>query len=226
MPHQAYEEYDFQGYSVVPDEDIGRLFSSIRQYYQVHKEKGLDWRQLIDTVRNQVPQLWKALTLASKKRFIRHVKPFWEIHRHRAPQQQLDVVHRAIREGRFTLLKGKIQEVTSLGRSLMITLVNTFDTVRIEANYLLNSSGLQHNISLTADPLLRNLLERGYIIPDSTKLGVETDDSGAFECSSGEKNIFSIGALRGAAVLECTAAKEIGEQAFRLSNSLVDLKTI
>lgn len=224
LEHKIYQAYDFPAYNVVPNEDIGMLLNSIRKYYRAHKDQGLDWRQLIDSIRNQVPQLWKALSLVSKKKFIRHVKPFWEIHRHRAPQQQLDIVRQAIQEGRFTLLKGKIQEVTSVGQSLVITLVNAFDTMRIEANYLLNSSGLQHNISLTADPLLRNLMERGYIIPDSTKLGVETDSSGAFQCSAGDKNIFSLGALRRAAVFECTAAKEISEQAFELSKSLNGLR--
>jgi uncharacterized NAD(P)/FAD-binding protein YdhS len=96
----------------------------------------------------------------------------------------------------------------------------------IEANYLLNSSGLQHNISLSSNPLLKKLVERGYMIPDSNKLGVETDEVGAFQCTAGEKNIFTLGALRRAAVFECTAAKEIGEQAFMLSKNLMDLKTV
>lgn len=226
LAHDSYQPYNFEDYKFVPGEDIGELFRSIKTFYLTHKSKGLDWRDLIDRVRNQVPQLWKALNAASKKSFIRHLKPYWEIHRHRAPKQVLDVVDQAMREGRFTLLKGKIHEVTTDSNCLIIKLNNSNGTYDIRANYLLNSSGLQHNISLTSDPLLRNLLERGYMIPDSNKLGVETDEQGAFQCTVGEKNIFTLGALRRAAVFECTAAREIGEQAFQISQKLLKQEPI
>lgn len=226
LAHEPYKPYDFPDYTIVPTEDISLLIQSIRAYYRTHKNKGLDWRDLIDRVRTQVPQLWKELSATSKKRFIRHLKPYWEIHRHRAPQQVLKIVQQAMQEGRFKLLKGKIGEVTTNGQCLIIKLVSATNVMRIETNYLLNSSGLQHNISLTSDPLLRNLLDRGYMIPDSNKLGVETDELGAFQCSTGRKNIFTLGALRRAAVFECTAAKEIGEQAFMLSRNLMELKTV
>jgi uncharacterized NAD(P)/FAD-binding protein YdhS len=224
LAHKPHGSYDFPDYSIIPNEDIGELFQSIRAYYLAHTDKGLDWRDLIDRVRSQVPQLWKALSASSKKRFIRHLKPYWEIHRHRAPQEVLSVVQHAIHEGRFKLLKGKIREVASNGQCLFVTLVNPEGVMRIKANYLLNSSGLQHNISLTSDPLLKKLLERGYMVPDLNKLGVETDEFGAFQCTVGERNIFTVGALRRAAVFECTAAKEIGEQAFLLSKNLMDFK--
>jgi uncharacterized NAD(P)/FAD-binding protein YdhS len=226
LAHKAYQPYDFPEYTVVPNEDIGELLRSIRVYYVTHKNKGLDWRDLIDRVRSQVPQLWKALNAVSKIRFIRHLKPYWEIHRHRAPEQVLDTVKQEMQKGRFNLLRGKIREVTTNGKALTIHLVNSTGIKSIEANYLLNSSGLQHNISLSSNPLLKKLVERGYMIPDSNKLGVETDEVGAFQCTAGEKNIFTLGALRRAAVFECTAAKEIGEQAFMLSKNLMDLKTV
>lgn len=226
LPHKPYQPYDFPDYAIVPDEDIGSLFRSVKAYYQTHKNKGLDWRDLIDRVRNQVPQLWKALNAASKKRFIRHLKPYWEVHRHRAPKQVLDVVERAMQEERFKLLKGKIQEVTTNGQCLAIKLIHSKGITEIQANYLLNSSGLQHNISLTSDPLLRKLLERGYMVPDNNKLGVETDEQGAFQCVAGKRNIFTLGALRRAAVFECTAAKEIAEQAFLLRQELLKQEII
>lgn len=226
LAHKAYQPYGFPEYTIFPCEDIGELFRSIKAYYRMHKSKGLDWRDLIDHIRNQVPQLWKALHDNSKRRFLRHLKPYWEIHRHRAPQPVLDIIQREIDNGRFTLMKGKIREVTTNGKVLNIKLINQAGTTTIDAHYLLNSSGLQHNISLSSNPLLRNLVERGYMIPDSNKLGVETDESGALSCTAGEKNIFTLGALRRAAVFECTAAREIGEQAFLLSKILTDLKTV
>ncbi len=221
LAHKPYQSYSFPDYSIVPKEDIGVLLRSIKDYYSIHQDKGLDWRDLMDRIRTQVPQLWKALSSASKKRFIRHLKPYWEIHRHRAPDQVLRVVEQAMKDNRFKLMKGKINTVTTHSRKLSLNLVGSNETIQIHANYLLNSSGLQQDVSLTSDVLLKKLLERGYMVPDSNSLGIETDETGALQCTVGEKNIFTLGALRRAAVFECTAAKEIGEQAFRLSKNLL-----
>ena len=221
LPHKPHQPYAFPNYTIVPTDDIGKLLRSAKDYYHVHKINGLDWRELIDRIRSQVPLLWKTLNPASKKRFIRHLKPYWEIHRHRAPQEVLSVIERAIQEGRFKLLKGKVSSVTTKGHHLTVELVNSGNAIKIDTNYLLNSSGLQQDIALTSDTLLKRLLDRGYIIPDRNALGIETDAHGAFECADGEKNIFTLGALRRAAVFECTAAKEISEQAFLLSQNLM-----
>lgn len=221
LPHAPYEPYHFPDYTIVPVQDIGLLLKSIRAYYHRHKAQGLDWRDLIDRIRSQAPQLWQALSEVSKKRFIRHLKPYWEIHRHRAPQRALNVIERAVKEGRFQLFKGSIRSAEFKRSQLIIQLGGARGPVTLTTDYLLNSSGLQQDISLTSDTLLKNLLERKYMIPDQTGLGVETDQSGALSCLSGEKNIFTLGALRRASVFECTAAKEISEQAFLLSEQLL-----
>lgn len=223
LPHKAYHSYSFPDYNIFPAEDIGALLSSIRKYYSTHKNEDLDWRNLIDRIRLEAPQLWKALNPESKKRFIRHLKPYWEIHRHRAPQQVLEVIEQAQRDGRFIVLKGRINNVVPDQEQLRITVANARSATTLTTNYLLNSSGLQQNLSLTSDGLLKKLFDRGYMIADSNNLGVETDASGALECNYGEKNIFTLGALRRAAVFECTAAKEIGGHAFQLSQDLVKL---
>ena len=225
LAHAEYEPYSFPEYTIIPAADIGTLLRSVRLYYKTHQRKGLDWRDLIDRIRTQVPQLWKALSVQSRSRFIRHLKPYWEIHRHRAPAVILDRVKKAMQEGRFTILKGRIQDVKTTVSTLQLSITNQQKTITLETNFLLNSSGLQQNISLTSDPLLRKLMEHGYMIPDDNGLGTETDEEGALECKQGEKNIFTLGALRRASVFECTAAKEIGEQAFALSRILLKQKT-
>lgn len=224
LPHAPYAPYNFPDYNIVPCEDIGVLLEQIRTYYRKHQPNGLDWRCLIDRIRQQVPELWKALNASSKSRFIRHVKPYWEIHRHRAPQQTLAVIQEATAAGRFTLLKGYAHKVQcSEDGTLAITIVQGREQYVCQANYMLNSSGLQRDIFLTADSLLKKLIQRGYMLPDMLGLGVETLETGALRGTDEGKNIFVLGALRRAAVFECTAAKEIGEQAFSLHQHVLSL---
>jgi uncharacterized NAD(P)/FAD-binding protein YdhS len=223
LPHATYEEYDFPNYNIVPVEDINVLFQSIRRYYKLHKNFGLAWRCLVDKIRLQVPELWHALSAESKKRFIRHLKPYWEIHRHRAPEQVLELVSSAVKEGRFRLFKGRVKHAELRGTLLELVVGNAKKEITVQTNYLLNSSGLQSNIRLTADRLLGNLMKRGHMHADINGLGIEVDEQGALLCAQNKKNIFSLGALRRSAELECTAAKEIGEQAFKLCRHLQQL---
>ena len=221
LAHRLYSAYDFPDYNISATEDIGTLLANIRRYYSTHKSNGLNWRDLIDRIRSQAPELWKGLNEASKKRFIRHLKPYWEIHRHRAPQRVLQLLARATQEGRFKLLKGYVKKVEVKGHRLSIQLATSSNTSLITTDYLLNSSGLQQDIALTSDPLLQKLLERKFMIPDRNLLGIQTDDSGALISAEGKKNIFTLGALRRASEFECTAAKEISRQAFMLSEVLL-----
>lgn len=222
LPHIQYESYAFPDYTIIPNEDINTVYRAVRNYFDHHQQFGLAWPCLVDKIRLQVPELWQALNSESKKRFIRHLKPYWEIHRHRAPQQVLDIISKAAEEGRFKLVKGRVKQVQLAGASTLHVIINSEDkSVTMETNFLLNSSGLQNNIRLTADHLLRNLMKRGHMHPDTNGLGIEVDEQGALLCSTSKKNIFSLGALRRAAELECTAAKEIGEQAFKLSTHLL-----
>lgn len=224
LPHAGYEQYSFPEYDIAPHEDINTLHRSIRIYYEKHRLNGLEWRCLIDKIRLQVPELWQALNSESKKRFIRHLKPYWEIHRHRAPQQVLKLITEAIQDGRFSLVRGRIKQVQLVdATTLQLVVGNAQQAIALHANYLLNSSGLQNNIRLTADHLLRSMMKRGYMQPDTNGLGIEVDEHGALSCAHGKRNVFSLGALRRAAELECTAAKEIGEQAFKLSKHLLNV---
>lgn len=42
-----------------------------------------DWRAVIDAIRPVTQQLWQALPFNEQKRFLRHIKAYWEVHRHR-----------------------------------------------------------------------------------------------------------------------------------------------
>jgi uncharacterized NAD(P)/FAD-binding protein YdhS len=217
LPHALYAPYSFADFPVKPTDDINALVASIRACHRQHQQHGLDWRCLVDMVRSQVPMLWAALSDTSKQRFLRHVKPYWEIHRHRAPAEVLNLLSKANEEGRFRVLKGRLQDVSLKdAQTLGVTVQSRQERSTIDVSHLLNCSGLQHSIEATDDILLRNLMHRGLIRPDVLGLGIVTNDAGAV----GAGNIFCLGALRRPAEFECTAAREIGEQAFKLSKRL------
>lgn len=52
----------------------------VRRFAEIHP-----WRSVLDALRPHSQELWTALSLKEKRRFLRHVFPIWNRHRHRAP---------------------------------------------------------------------------------------------------------------------------------------------
>ncbi len=83
---------------------------------------GVDWRQAIDGLRPSIARLWERLNLAERARFLEHVRPFWEIHRHRmAPDvaARLEQLRRnqALDVTAGTLLAAEADDDGSMSRS-------------------------------------------------------------------------------------------------------------
>src|SRR5690606_35105771 len=60
------------------------LLSAIRRAVRELEREGGDWRSVVDGLRAITPRVWASLPEAEARRFLRHVRPFWEVHRHRA----------------------------------------------------------------------------------------------------------------------------------------------
>lgn len=46
---------------------------------------GGDWREVINAVRRIASEVWAGLSLEDRRRFLRHVRALWDVHRHRLP---------------------------------------------------------------------------------------------------------------------------------------------
>ena len=59
------------------------LFRAVRREVRRAGASAVGWRAVIDAVRPHAQTLWAELSPADKARFVRHVRPWWDIHRHR-----------------------------------------------------------------------------------------------------------------------------------------------
>ena len=60
---------------------------ALRDWIRHIEACGGDWRDVIASLRPLTPGLWQSTGSADRARFLRHLKPFWEVHRHRcAPE--------------------------------------------------------------------------------------------------------------------------------------------
>lgn len=196
---------------------IRRVVSTLRRHIPVAQEAGIQWQQVIDGLRLQVPQVWDRLAAAERLRFLTHVRPFWEVHRHRMAPAVAETIERLRREKKLEVTAGTVMSATADAEGVDVTFScrgsSTRRTVRV--SWVINCTGPGVHKYPSTHPLLRPLLETGVLCSDELSLGVLTDAVGRAIPASGRPipTLLIAGTLRKAKVWESTAVAELREQA-------------
>ena len=66
-----------------------RMLRAVRRLAQAAMDEGGDWREAISFVRSVAPTLWQRMSREDRARFLRHARPYWDVHRHRLPEAAL-----------------------------------------------------------------------------------------------------------------------------------------
>jgi uncharacterized NAD(P)/FAD-binding protein YdhS len=71
-----------------------------------------DWRSAVDALRPFTRDIWQSLTDDAKRRFLRHARAWWDVHRHRTAPQIDARLRAAIASGQVNVIAGKVFKVT------------------------------------------------------------------------------------------------------------------
>jgi len=181
-----------------------------------------DWRAVFDAFRTSTQRIWLRLPLAERERFLRHLRPYWDVHRHRmAPP-----VGQAI-----AALRASGQLSVHAGRIASFALQNDAAVVRfrprgsralseISCARVINCTGPAIRIEEVPSSLVSSLLSSGLARPGCLGMGFATDGDGALLGGSGGR-LFTLGSLRRGELWESTAIPELREQARALAARIV-----
>ncbi|HTX58762.1 MAG TPA: FAD/NAD(P)-binding protein [Verrucomicrobiae bacterium] len=184
---------------------------------------GSDWRTRVDAVRPQSNAIWQRMPLAEKRRFLRHLMPYWTIHRHRMAPEVARAIAAEIAAGTLRMLAGRTGELAATARSLRVPLRvrGSGERITIQASRAINCSGPEHDVRRLGNPLIDRLLQRGLMVPHPLGVGIETRDDGALCVSGGvAAPLYAIGPVRFGTLIETTAIPEIRAQANDLARKL------
>ncbi len=183
------------------------------------------WREAIDALRPHVRAVWQGWSSAERASFLRHLRPWWDVHRHRlAP---------AVARRLTTLMRGRelvvrAGEVTSLnlGRDGVEVLWRPRGarlTRRLWVEAVVNCAGLLGDLDRASDPLLRQLLSRGLICPDQSRLGAQVDLGSRLIGASGnpQAGLYAVGPLTRGAFWEITSVPDIRHQAAEVAQAIL-----
>jgi uncharacterized NAD(P)/FAD-binding protein YdhS len=177
------------------------------------------WRAAVDSVRPYSHALWQSLDGAQQQRFLRHARPWWDIHRHRIAPEVAGTVARLIGEGRLQVAAGRIVSVRETDDSLEVEVRRRGAASFVAARfaYAFNCTGPLHAIGRTRDPLLRSLLDAGHMRPDGLGIGLEVDERSRV---SGGERIWALGPLTKGRYWEIIAVPDIREQAAAVADDI------
>lgn len=201
-----------------------QLLHAVRDLTDEVQRRGGDWREAITSIRSLAPVLWQRLPNRERQRFLRHARPYWEVHRHRLPQETLEKLHHLRREGKLYIHAGRIVDCETAGAKIRVhwKLRGSDASQTLLVDRIINCTGADYDISRSRDPLMRSLLERGLATADPLRLGLRTAANGALLDSRNRvaTNLYYIGPLLRADHWECTAAQELRAHADRLAHHL------
>lgn len=204
--------------------DMANLVHVLRAAADEEQSRGGDWRTIVDSLRPHTQALWKRLPLAERRRFMRHVRPYWDIHRHRLAPQVADQLADLQRAGRLEVVAGRVHEITAHGDGVRVSIARRRSAARevVDGGWVVNCSGPALDYSRIDDPLLVSLFAGGYVRPGPLCLGLDVDDDYRVIDRTGAASarLFAIGPVIRGALWETTAVPDIRRQCAALAKTL------
>lgn len=193
----------------------------LRDMSDQHTETGGDWRTIINSLRHHIPKLWMQSTLADRKCFLRHVLPYWNIHRHRVHDKISQLLTELRHHGQLKIIAGKMVEARS--DKTIIQLRHSQQMKEIHIQWLINCMGPNLNFASKAQGLIKKLQERGLASFDALQLGLSVSSEGALQLANGEisSKLYAVGSLRKGMSWEVGAVPEIRKQCFDLARHML-----
>jgi uncharacterized NAD(P)/FAD-binding protein YdhS len=193
------------------------LLREIRRHVREAEAEGVDWRAVIDSMRPVTNDIWRQLVLCEQRRVLRHLKTWWDIHRHRMAPEIGEKIAAAQDLGRIVVYAGRLKQIADRGR-IEISL-RTGNTLALDVQRVINCTGSDEDYRQTANPLMRSLLASGRISANPIGKGLHTSDHGELYESDGASAgwLLTLGPSRLGGLFETTAVPELRKQAEALA---------
>lgn len=198
-----------------------RLLRRVRAEIAAAAARGIGWRGVIDSLRPLTAGLWQSLPAPERARFLRHVRPYWDIHRHRLAPAAAAALSSLLAGGQLRVHAGRLLATSPDASGATITWRprgRAPETLRVQR--VIHAIGT----AATADVagLAGQLRAQGLARLDPSGLGLDVSPGLNLLTPEGtpNPNLFALGpAVRGV-FWECTAVPDIRLQARDVAQSI------
>jgi uncharacterized NAD(P)/FAD-binding protein YdhS len=202
---------------------VSMLEASLRIACEMAEENGTPWQAVINGVRATLQDIWQALPVAEQARFLRHLRPFFDAHRHRLPIEVHARLAADLDKGRAVLMRGRVTSVARTSDGYRIEIKRRDGSEVVEADLAFDCTGIKPDLE---QPLIKTMMETGLARPDAHRLGLAVEPNGQIlgRDGQGARGLFAIGPLCQGTLWEITSVPEIVRQADAAALSLADLQ--
>ncbi|WP_455230114.1 FAD/NAD(P)-binding protein [Geopseudomonas aromaticivorans] len=198
----------------------------IRRQVELHAHDGLDWRDLLAALRSFTPELWRRLPDVERRRFLRHLQPYWDVHRHRVAPVSYRCFEQALAHGRIKPVAGRIKAIEPCAEGLRVSIQRRCGerVEQIKVARVVNCTGPNADLRRVEDGLIAQLREEGLIQLDPYGLGLCVDDRLAVTNAAGVPSswLSYVGPMLKADLWEATAVPELRQHAKSLAARLAE----
>ena len=222
--HPAEQFEPFGDFAEQPARSVRELVCRVRVAVRQANAEGKSWHCVFDQIKAQGTAIWTALPLDERRRLVRHIRPFWDVHRFRIAPQIENALDRRLAEGSFQLRRASLRGIAVNGERIEvglrdrrsgITEMSAFDAVIL-------ATGPAHG-RVTADNALLGALEAdGLARPDSLLLGIEVDTDGRAVGRDGaaRDDLFVAGPLARGTFGELMGLPDVTHYAIRIAQNV------
>jgi len=176
----------------------------------------LPWQAVFDDVRANGQTLWRNFTPTERRRFLRHLRVFWDAHRYRiAPQIEKTLEDRRA-NGSLRVLAASLVSAQRQGDRINISLRPRRRTAaeQISVKHVVITTGPAHGSVVSANPVLTSLAQQELLQADEFGLGVNVDPHGHIINAHGlsEPTLLVVGPLARAQYGELMGLPQVAAQ--------------
>jgi uncharacterized NAD(P)/FAD-binding protein YdhS len=193
------------------------LLTRVRAAVKQAEAAARSWQGVIEGVRNQGQDVWRALDPDARRRIVRHLRPFWDAHRFRAAPQIEAILDRKLKDGALEMKRARLGAVRPEGSGFSVELrdlrAGTSQTRSFDR--ILVAIGPAHRDILRSQSFLAELAQAGALKLDATELGLWTSREGQAIGANGlaDPTLFIAGPLARGTFGELMGLPQVSEYA-------------
>jgi uncharacterized NAD(P)/FAD-binding protein YdhS len=201
------------------------MLRTIRARIELESSRGIAWQSVIDALRPVTQDLWRGAAIAERVRFLRHLRPWWDVHRHRVAPEIGARIDAAQASGQLVFHAGRIEGYRIEGSTVLVE-YRSRDSAELKSlrvALVINCSGPSSDYRRLDDPLIQSMLQSGIVRSDPSRLGLEVGADLRLVAADGAANprLFALGSITKGAYWEIVAVPDLRVQCEALAERIV-----
>ena len=205
---------------------LGYFTRWFRDLLETRIAAGEDWRSVVDGLRPYNQRIWQNWTPEARRQFLEHVRPLWNVHRHRLPPMLHARMQQVVESGQLELIPGKLGTLERLPSGNVLASFRRRGEMRpdsIEVARVYDCGGITLDVEASTNPAILSMLAQGMARADERHIGLDvtTDLHVVDRDSRPSPRLYAVGPLTRGKFFEIEAVPDIRRQVADLAARLL-----